>query len=96
VALRVGLDDLGADDVEEPAWRDLPEVVGQGDVDDANRELVELPAQRRGLARDPRLEPQLLHRGPPRREAVAQVERVRDVPAAGDRVDPASDRELDQ
>ena len=94
VALGVGLDDLGADDVEEPARGDLGEVVGQGGVDDHDAELVEGAREGGGLAGDPGLEGEGLHGLPPARQAVAQVEGVGDDRAGGVVVDAAGDGEL--
>ena len=97
---RVGLDDLGADGVEEPGWGDLTEVLvqfgGQDGIDGADRDGVQLAGQARGLPRDPDFEPEVLHRGPPGREAVAQVEGVGNQLPRRQRVDPAGDGELGQ
>lgn len=96
VTLRVGLDDLGAGDLEDPGGGDLAEVGGQRGVDHPHGDLVELAAHGGDLPGEPRLQPQLLHGPPPRREPVAQVERVGHGPAGGVGVDPARDGELRQ
>ncbi len=94
VAGRVGLDDLGPDDLDQPAGGDLGQVVGERGVDDHDAELVERPAEDGGLACQPGLEVELLDGAPPPWQAVAQVEGVGDHRTGGVVVDAAGDRQL--